>query len=76
VVYVSRRRFNAGELERALLKMCIDDLDVPHLINQNRGGYKMGDDAEWQAVSITYLDLTVPGAEDLVIHMDGKRIGA
>ncbi|KAG5179241.1 hypothetical protein JKP88DRAFT_280567 [Tribonema minus] len=76
VIYVSRRRFNAGELERALLKMCIDDLRLRHLINQNRGGDKMGEDAEWQAVSITYLDLTVPGAEELVIHMGSKRIGA
>jgi hypothetical protein len=77
VIYVSRRRFNAGELEKALLKMCIDKLRVPHLINQNRGGWSQKEqDAEWQAVSVTYLDLSVSGAEELVIHMGGKRIGA
>jgi hypothetical protein len=41
VIYVSRRRFNAGDVERALLTMCIDKLQVPHLINQHRGGTRI-----------------------------------
>ena len=62
VIYISKKRFNAGLLEKELIDYC-KQLNLPNLMNKNRGNNPPGPFGEYHAVSISYLDL-----KEYVIH--------
>ena len=72
VIYVSRRRINAGEVEEALIRLCLEEWEVPHptLTNKEITGWaQLEDDAEWQCVAIAYLKPGI-GLEELEFHTE------
>ncbi|KAG5184138.1 hypothetical protein JKP88DRAFT_277341 [Tribonema minus] len=74
VIYVSKWRCNAGEVEERRIRLCMDEWKLPNLINKARGGWAQTEpDARWQSVSITYLDLSVAGADKIVFHQDAHN---